>query len=154
MKERYKIKLMDKVKNKYKRMLDALTTFQEALENFDQLDQLCEPNTEQFEKMQRALRDSVIKRFEYCTDQIWKYMQLYVVNIHGVALECSGPKNVFRMCLQTKDLSPDEVEQAIEMVECRNHTSYIYKEEIADFVAKKAPVFYTFMTSVMKKMKP
>ena len=148
---------MDKVKviEKHKRLVQALATLQEAFDTFDAIDSLCSPDKkEKREQLERALRDSVIKRFEYCVDLFWKYLQVYLEKMLTLPIDEGGPKNIFRYCLQVKVLTEQEVESAFELIESRNRTSHIYREEIADFVAKKAPSYYEYMCKVVQKTKP
>lgn len=100
-------------------------------------------------------RDSVIKRLEYCVDSFWKLIKLHLEKIQGIPLETtgSGPKPIARTAALHYVISEQESVQLIDMIEERNKTSHMYKEEIADEVAKHAPQALVLMTSVVNRLK-
>ncbi len=101
-----------------------------------------DPDDENF----KVWRDSLIQRFEYCVDAVWKYIKLYLWTKLGS--EQNHPKPVFRECLKAGLINDQEVEQLIDMVDDRNMTSHAYKESIANKVSANIPDYY----SIMKKL--
>jgi len=144
---------MEKIVKKYEKMLQALDSLRRALENFKQLETITQSPID-IEELKEALRDSVIKRFEYCADHLWKYIQLYLETTLNFTLEKGGPTFTLKMCLPARLLHEEEIEQAVQMIKDRNYTSHIYQEEIADFIAKKAPGYYSLMKIILEKIKP
>ena len=149
---------MEKIKAKYQKMIKALDTFDRSIESLNKIRKLQDSSLLDLnldkEELEVAQRDSVIKRFEYCTDNLWKYVQLYLESVLNLSLEKGGPSFVFRKCLQARLLSQDEIESAIEMVKSRNQTSHIYQEEIADVISKNAQEYYNLMSLILEKTKP
>lgn len=74
-------------------------------------------------------RDSAIKRFELCFDLAWKSIKL-VAKIKG--LECYSPRDCFKTAFQLKLIDHDQ--RWLEMIDDRNLTAHLYKEELADRV--------------------
>ena len=101
-----------------------------------------------------ALRAQVIQSFEYYTDHLWKYMKLYLEQEKNVIMDTTSPSDVVRHAMKIKLIDAIQAEAIISMIKFRNKTSYIYKEEIADFTAKKASEHYKLMNEVLLKMNP
>jgi len=74
-------------------------------------------------------RDSAIKRFELCFDLAWKSVKLWA-KVKG--LECYSPRDCFKVAFQLKLIDHDE--RWLEMIDDRNLTAHLYKEEQADKV--------------------
>lgn len=75
------------------------------------------------------IRDSAIKRFEICFDLAWKLMKLYA-KISG--LECNSPRSCFKTAFELKLIDYDE--KWLEMLDDRNLTAHVYREQYADEV--------------------
>lgn len=69
-------------------------------------------------------------------------------------MDTTTPSDVVRHAMKYKLIDAEIAEAIIVMVKIRNKTSHIYKEEIADFTAKKAYEHYTLMYETLDKMKP
>ena len=74
-------------------------------------------------------RDSAIKRFEFCFDLAWKSIKFYAQR-QGV--ECYSPRDCFKTAFQLNLI--DYNEYWLNMIDDRNLTAYLYKEEYADKV--------------------
>ncbi|MFH0898775.1 MAG: nucleotidyltransferase substrate binding protein [bacterium] len=149
---------MDKVKSKYDKLVQAVKTLEQAIEDLNNIDKIIdrsiERDSEAFLNVVGIYRDSIVKRFEYCVDLLWKYVRLYLENVKQLSIETNTPKDSFRHAFQARILTKEETELALEMVQSRNQTSHIYKEEIADFVAKRAPKYYGLMLVFLSKTRP
>lgn len=136
---------MEKLKKKHDCLVAALRSLKKAINYHDtalkNVDLTTEPGYELF----CMVRDSIIQRFEYSYELSWTYLSLYMQSKQGMELELYTPAYVFREACQTKLISSVEIEQALEMIQVRNKTSHIYKEEIADYVAKKAKEYCALM---------
>ena len=104
------------------------------------------------EDLSDVFRDSVIKRFEYSVDTIWKYEKRFLKERYGV--EQNSPKSVFRECLTNGILSEEETVQALEMVDARNLTSHTYHEELADDICQRAKNYFTLLETLLERTKP
>ena len=79
------------------------------------------------------VRDSVIKRFELCTDVFWKTLQSILADEYGRAL--SSPKPVMREAIANNIIPADE--QYIEIIDLRNELVHNYHEEFAEIAYGK-----------------
>lgn len=59
-----------------------------------------------------------------------------------------------RACGQCGLISERNTELALEMIESRNLTSHMYKEEIATIVRGGAQEYYAMMIAILEKAKP
>ncbi len=100
------------------------------------------------------MRDSLIQRFEYCVDTLWKYLKDYLETVVGTDLEIKGPRPVIRATGNARLMSEEDVELAMLMIDSRNRTSHIYKEEIAQEIAHKIHEYYKLMRKIVDKVKP
>ncbi len=81
------------------------------------------------------MRDSAIKRFEISFDLSWKLVKAFLEEKHGV--KCSPPKSCFREAYKQKMIKHDDF--WIELVNARNNTAHVYKEEVAEEVYALIP---------------
>jgi len=104
------------------------------------------------EESERMARDSMIQRFEFCVDTFWKYFKDHLESIEKITLEIKSPRAIFRALCQARLLNEQETEFAINMVENRNRTSHIYKEEIAEKISSEIPSYYEFMIKIVNRI--
>jgi len=139
-----------KIDYKYERLEQALKRFKEAINEYETLDSIIAPSHEHHEAISLGLRDSIIKRFEFSVECFWKYLKLNLEVTQGS--ETGGPKNVMRICLSVNFTTPEQTELLLEMLEYRNQTSHIYKEEVAELIAQKAEDHHRIMSEVLKQV--
>jgi len=138
---------MEQLNKRYGTAACALRTLKIAIDKFKSA-HACLSDEEY-----RTFCESELKRFEICTDTLWKYLKLYLETKKGVLQ--TSPKPVFRECLRSQIITDEkEVALAIEMVDARNATSHIYKEEIAEQIHAHIPVYYQLMEKLLKLTKP
>ena len=130
---------------KYKIANQALSTLQKSID-------IAEKQISIDEEISKMMRDSVIKRFEYSVDTIWKYVKLYLKERYGV--ERNSPKPIFRECLANNVLSKDETTQALNMVDDRNLAVHTYKEELANNVYEKAKGYCGLLKKLLERAQP
>ena len=143
---------MEELIKKHQALCLALETFQEALENYQDSGLFDFLGDEKKESIVRSLRDSIIKRFEYCFELTWKCLKKYLQTKEQLQLERHSPRYIFKKACEIKLLTPDEAEQALEMLESRNKTSHMYQEEFSDFLAKQTPGYYQLMKAIAAKI--
>lgn len=86
--------------------------------------------------------NSVIKSFELAIDTLWKYLKLHGEVVGGMIFENNSPKAIVRVCHHTRIIDELEAEGFIFMIERRNNTSHIYKEEIAQQIFCSIEKYY------------
>ena len=79
------------------------------------------------------LRDSVIKRFELCTDVFWKTLQSILTEQYGKAL--ASPKPVIREAIANEIIPADN--RYLEIIDLRNELAHNYHEEFAELAYEK-----------------
>ncbi len=76
------------------------------------------------------IRDSVIKRFEYCFELGWKSAKIMLATKFGV--DVFSPKEVFRAGNQNQLISDEDAEKLLSMTDDRNDIIHTYKEALAE----------------------
>ncbi len=154
---------METIIKRYEALDQAVLTFREAIIIFDKMNRIMGEIIDQEDEQRydfesediiRGLRDSMIQRFEYSIDLLWKYLKEYLEIELKVTLVVQGPKNIIRTCGSTGILTEAEVELAIQMIDDRNMTSHIYREEIAQIIARRIPEYCAFMELILQKTNP
>ena len=79
------------------------------------------------EKFDEALRDSIIKKFEYTFELSWKTIKAYLEE-EGYE-EMSSPRKVLKQAFESNIIIDEEVWS--NMLEARNSTAHTYDEEKA-----------------------
>jgi len=102
--------------------------------------------------MELVSQESLIKRFEYSIDTLWKYLKLYLQKKHGI--EQKSPKTVFKEFLRLGLLTEKETALALDMVDDRNETSHTYNKETAQEIVTDIPQYYRLMNDIIEKIKP
>jgi len=144
---------MDKLAQKYQKMVKALETLDKAtivFTLFAKEGKNYNPHMD-YEEEYRSLRDSLVQRFEYCVDLFWKYLKKDL-EIKHMMPEIKAPAEVIRKSYTSGIITESEATAILEMIKNRNLTSHIYLEEIAELLAKKIPDFYKLMHGIIQKL--
>lgn len=140
---------MEKLKLKHNQLNSALNRLNEAVVDFKQ--SFCNDSTD---RLIDSLRDSMIQRFEFTLDLLWKYLKIYLETEIGLNIELSSPKNIIREACRVKLISEKDCEEILTMIDDRNMSSHIYKEEIADDIAKRIPEHCKIIEKYTEKLAP
>lgn len=81
----------------------------------------------------KVIRDGMIQRFEFTYELAWKTTKLYLEDT-GI-VEINSPKAVIKEAYSQKLLTNEKL--WLLMLNDRNMTTHIYKEEMADEIAKR-----------------
>lgn len=110
------------------RFLTKLNNFQNALERLKEaVKEYREPNSS------NVIRDGVIRRFEFTYELAWKTTKVYLEDI-GI-VEVNSPKAVIKEAYAQKLLADEK--NWLLMLNDRNMTSHVYKEEMAEEIAER-----------------
>lgn len=144
---------METVNQKLTVLFEALETLAKGITLFDKYEGIVifSP-TEENEELLVATRDSMIQRFEYCTDLFWKTLKLYLENTEKIDVSINSPRGIIREATKAKVISEDEGEECMEMIECRNRTSHAYYELMAEEIAIEIPGFYDRMKIIADRV--
>ncbi|MFH0898028.1 MAG: HI0074 family nucleotidyltransferase substrate-binding subunit [bacterium] len=141
------------IKLKHEQLYKALDRLQEAVEDFERVAKNGKfaGFTDQ-EKIFRTFRDSMIQRFEFCVDLSWKYLKRYLEEELKQIVDINAPKPVIRMACKAKLIEEVETQTLLEMINDRNLSSHIYKEEIADQISSRIKKYYELMRMVVDRL--
>jgi len=144
---------MGKIKLKKEQMIKALNQLEKSIINFEKIDLLPE-NIDLIEKEDLffAFREFMIHRFEFCVDLFWKYLKRYIEEVLKKSIALNSPRTVVREACRIKLISEEDSQKIMEMVDARNMTSHIYKEEVADQISSKISDYYHLMEKTLKKL--
>jgi len=143
---------MEKVAKKINIFLEALKTLEKSIELFSKYENLFnKQSTEENEDLLRGMRDSVIQRFEYCTDLFWKLVKVYL-DSEGIDLPINSPKFILREAVKVRILSEVEGKECMDIVESRNKTSHTYHEALAEEIAHEISGYYELMKKIVERM--
>ena len=147
---------MDTLTISYQNIKKALLSLKEALDDFADLETWYKNNplNKDFDRCKRTYRDSLIQRFEFCTDLFWKYIKIYLEIIVLKTVDVHGPASVIKSACSANIISEDDGDMFIKMVKSRNLTSHIYKEETAELISSHIPSYYVLLIKYVDKLKP
>lgn len=130
---------------------ESITSYQKA-ENLPQFPIEYHQVFTDYNELIRSLRDSMIQRFEFCVDLFWKHIKDYLENIEKVTLTVRSPKSIIRALCNARLITEQQAEQAIQMINHRNLSSHIYKEEIAEEISLHIPTYYSLIYQIVETL--
>lgn len=134
-------------------LLDALETLEEGIQLFDEYKNIVDKqSSEKNEKFFKTTRDSLIQRFEYCTDLFWKVTRIYLIEIEKMDVPIQSPRGIIRQAVKAGIFSEKEGDECMDMVEARNKTSHTYHEIMADEIAHLIIIYYELMRDMVERM--
>jgi len=143
---------MGKLKLKHNQLINSLERLHEAVIDFNQFESYaCNADKD---RVYRTYRDSMIQRFEFNVDLFWKYVKRYLKDELKMILKVEGPKPSIREACKAKLITEQDTETILKMIDDRNMSSHIYKEEIANQIAEKISEYYDLMTKYVEKLEP
>jgi len=125
---------------------DALAKLQDAITLFEETDEIAK------NKEYLAFQDSVIIRFEYSLDVLWKYIKEYLSEKKGVTVK--NPKDTFREAFKQGLLSEQDTIVMLEIVDNRNDTTHRYDLGKAKEMGKIIPQYYDLLLELFERTKP
>lgn len=104
-----------------------LQDFKKTIENLDEILKLEESSIN---------RDAAMKRFDLCFDTTWKLIKIMAKKD---GFECYSPRQCFKSGFQMKLINHDS--NWLEMIDDRNLSAHLYKEEEAKKIYAKLPEY-------------
>ena len=146
---------MEKLTFKHEQLLAALERMEEAVIHLERVEknELQIPSLSQ-EELYRSMRDSLMQRFEFCADQFWKYLKIFLDEKLKQKVNFNAPGAVIRTACQTKMISEADTKIFLEMMDDRNMSSHIYKEEIAERISVRTVGYHKLMYHYVQKLSP
>ena len=87
-------------------------------------------------------------------DLFWKYIKRYLHEDMKLTVDFNVPKSVIRTACNAKILSEQDAEICLKMIDDRNTSSHLYKEEMADIIGKNIAGYYELIKSYVDKLTP
>ena len=130
---------MEQLDIKYTNLDNASIVFVESIEYYETLMKM--PETTTFaglthEELLESAQRSLIQAFEVMIDVFWKHLKWLLEEHFQVNIGIINPRNVITKACEIRFISEADAELLCELVDFRNKTSHIYKQEIADFITK------------------
>ncbi len=147
---------MEQLELKYDQLSQAVESLKKAIEYSDAVKHQ-QQTIFPFESQEEAVKtynDSMIQRFEYTYDLLWKYLLKYLEKLENIRPEVRSPKNVFRECFKIGLISEQNVRDALRMVDDRNKTTHTYNEKLARQIAEQIPGYCKLIEDILKKSLP
>lgn len=126
---------MDYLDEKYAQLLQAMQAWQRALEA----------------PFSDISRDASIQRYEFSFELLWKVIKKYLKEIEG--FERNSPKACFREIRMTLEISEEDIEICMGMIEDRNLSVHTYSEEMAMVLYNKLPEYLRVSNVIAEKIK-
>ena len=136
---------------KYESAKKALSTLKELIDIIEKEEKILHFDFVDKETILKIFRDSLIQRFEYSVDTLWKYLKEFLFTEKGI--DFASPKPIFRACLTVGLVNKNDVELLIDMVNDRNSTSHGYNEDQAEIISKKILVYYPLIEKLLDAAK-
>ncbi len=96
-------------------------------------------------------RDATIQRFKFSVNLLCKTLKLYLEEKEKI--NCYSPRSCFREAKNIFNLSEEEVEKCLQMVEDKNLASHLYSEKMADNLYKKLENYWEISERVFKAIR-
>lgn len=93
------------------------------------------------------LQDAAIQRFEFAIELYWKVLRKFLAY---EKIECSTPREVFNKAFQSYFIDDEAIWLA--MLDDRNNTSHVYKQEDARKIFLHIKTYYPVMEATYKKL--
>ena len=93
-----------KIHQKLVTIVQALETLERSITLFQEWEQKKKDlPTHENEEIAVSMRDSMIQRFEYCSDLLWKTLKYYLQEVENVVLSSLSPRGVVRQSVGAKE---------------------------------------------------
>ncbi len=140
---------MEKLKLKHEIASKALNSLEQVLIDYDRSENEFIFTNIDKKTIREYLRDSLIQRFEYCFDSVWKVLKIYLEVDYGIHFDIVSPKTVFRKALNAGIATEKQVRLALEMTDDRNKTSHLYNESEAKKISMHIKSYFELMKELM-----
>jgi len=134
---------MESLKFKLAVVLQALSTLQESMEIAEKAKGTI---------FLQGQKDSVIQRFEYSIEDLWKLLRLYLQIINDVEVLSNRPRDVVREAVNANIITDEENEKLLGALSDRNMSSHAYHERLANAIFTRIPAHYEVMKTIVDRL--
>jgi nucleotidyltransferase substrate binding protein (TIGR01987 family) len=92
-----------------------------------------------------AIYNGQIQKFEYTVELLWKSLK---ANIKETGIDLNSPKSVLRHAFTFSNLSDEEKETALEMIDDRNKIAHEYKDYIMQVIHPKLKTYMGLINKI------
>jgi len=140
---------MEKLKTQKEEALKAAKKLKISIEKLNDIKTANDYNKDDYE----ITRDSVIHRFEFGYDAMWKFLKDYLNLIHSVTVDPPTPRKTFRTSHDYGLIQQNEFELLLNMARDRNITSHTYNEILANQISERIPQYYKTIKNIVEHLK-
>lgn len=131
------------------RLEQKITTLEKALRSLEESYAKFRANKESY--YYKELRDSVIKRFEYTIDYLWKTLKLYLEKKHQI-ITAESPKKIFDQTHKAGIVNDTELIIFRDMIQDRNNTSHMYQEDLSEGLVQDMDRYLKELNKLISKL--
>lgn len=96
------------------------------------------------------IRDSIIKRFEFCFNLFVQALIKELARTHSTVT--TNPQAVFKSAFQDNLVNKNEFEQCLKMLNDRRKTRYCYDETVAHVIAEHVFSYHQTMSIIAQRL--
>ena len=123
-----------------------LDNFKRALDSFEKL---MRKDLSLFDEVvSDGLMNGRIQKFEICSDLCWKLVKIFLETVDGVS--AASPKSAAKEFFMLEYCSEKEYENFIFMIDDRNKTTHIYKENYFRAVHNSLDDYLELMKNILE----
>ena len=101
-----------------------------------------------------ATRTSVIKNFELLIELIWKHLKWVLEEEMQIELDKLNPRAIITQSTKVRLITEQQALCLIDLIQLRNKTSHLYKEEFADYMAALLCKSVASLGAIIKHIDP
>jgi hypothetical protein len=143
---------MEQISTKYQNVLGAYNTYIRSVEYYtfqEKTMQNSYDNSFSSDEILDGARRSLIQAFEIFIEVLWKYLKWLLEEVCTVTLEIATPRSIIAKACEVRILSEADTRILIDLINLRNQTSPIYKEELAVLIAHKLCSMQAHITAIV-----
>lgn len=129
--------MVERLKLKHDLLVQALATLKKALDHTKK-----KTDPEDLD----AAYDSEIQRFEYCFDEFWKFLKMYLSLEHDIQL--ASPKPVFHQCFALGIIADRELARLLEAADERRALATAYRPSCSQSICRNIAMYHGIMLEV------
>jgi hypothetical protein len=131
---------MEQVSIKYQNVLGAYNPYIRSVEYYifqQKTMRNSYDNSFSSEELLDGARRSLIQAFEVFIEVFWKYLKWLLEDACNVTLQISSTRSIITKACEVRILNEADARCLLELINLRNQTSHIYKEELALLIVSK-----------------
>jgi hypothetical protein len=151
---------MDELTLKYDNVCNAFESFAKAVKYYQKYlargyhDEDSYDERELYEYQIESARTALIKTFELFIELLWKHLKWILENRLKLELDLVNSRAIINQSTKSRLITEKQALYLIDLVKVRNETAHIYKEALADAVAKALCASLTSLKELLTSLNP